>query len=54
MNLIVRLALLPLVSGVSYEVLKFAAWTDNKLIRAMVCTWGLMLQKITKKAPTIP
>lgn len=49
-NLIVRLALLPLVSGVSYEVLKFAARTDNKLIRAMSIP-GLMLQKITTKEP---
>lgn len=49
-NLIVRLALLPLVSGVSYEVLKFAARTDNKFIRAMSIP-GLMLQKITTKEP---
>ncbi len=50
MNLVIRLALLPLVSGISYEVLKFAAKTDSKIIRALSIP-GLMLQKVTTKEP---
>ncbi len=45
-----RLALLPLVAGVSYEILKGLAHADNKLVRAL--RWpGLMMQKLTTKQP---
>ncbi len=49
-NLLVRLALLPVIAGVSYEVFKLAAKTDNKLVR-IISMPGLMLQKITTKEP---
>lgn len=49
-NLIIRLLMLPVIAGISYEVLKLAAKTDNKLIRAISIP-GLMLQKITTKEP---
>jgi uncharacterized protein YqhQ len=46
-----RLLLLPLVAGVSYEILKGLAWAENNwFVRAM--KWpGLMVQKITTAEP---
>ncbi len=49
-NMLLRLALLPVIAGISYEVLKLAAKTDNKLVR-VISMPGLMLQKITTKEP---
>lgn len=49
-NLLIRLILIPVISGVSYEVFKLAARTDNKLVRAISYP-GLMLQKITTREP---
>lgn len=46
-----RLALLPLVAGLSYEVLKGLAHNNSKVCR--VLRWpGLMMQKLTTKQPT--
>lgn len=47
----IRLLLLPLIAGVSYEVLRYAGkHFENKLVKAII--WpGLMLQKITTKEP---
>ena len=47
----IRLALLPVVSGVSYELLKLFAKYDNALVRFFKLP-GLLLQKITTKEPT--
>lgn len=45
-----RLALLPVVAGVSYEVLKLLAHSDGVLARAL--RWpGLQLQRLTTKKP---
>lgn len=50
LRLLSRLALLPVVAGVSYELLKGLAHADNKLVRAL--RWpGLMMQKLTTKEP---
>ena len=48
----VRLLLLPLIAGFSYELLKFSAkHRDNILMRMMI--WpGKMTQKLTTKEPT--
>ncbi|MEG1790676.1 MAG: peptide chain release factor N(5)-glutamine methyltransferase [Clostridia bacterium] len=46
----IRLVLLPLVAGVSYEVLKLLALSDNIVVRFI--RWpGLLLQKLTTKQP---
>ncbi|HBR02999.1 MAG TPA: DUF1385 domain-containing protein [Ruminiclostridium sp.] len=50
LNMMIRLALLPVIAGIAYEVFKLAAKTDNKLIRAISMP-GLMLQKITTQEP---
>ena len=53
-NLIVRvlfkILMLPLITGISYEILKFAGNSKNKLIKILI-TPGLMLQRITTKEP---
>lgn len=50
-NLLIRLALLPVVMGVSYEILKFLAKFDNVFVRILKAP-GLLLQKLTTKQPT--
>lgn len=46
-----RLALLPIVSGISYEVLKLLARWDNWFVRILKAP-GMWLQKLTTKEPT--
>ena len=47
---LLHLALLPIVAGVSYEVLKGLAHVENKLTRAL--RWpGLQMQRLTTKQP---
>lgn len=50
MNIVIRLALLPVVAGVAYEVFKLAAKSGFKPLRAISYP-GLMLQKITTQPP---
>ena len=50
-DLAVKLALLPVVAGVSYEILKFLAKFDNKFV-SVIKAPGLLLQKITTSQPT--
>ena len=48
---VIKLALIPIVAGVSYEVLKFMAKYDNPIVRFFKAP-GLWLQKLTTKEPT--
>lgn len=50
LRLVVRLLLLPVIAGVSYEVIKLLGRYDNKLAD-IVSFPGLCLQKITTKEP---
>jgi len=50
MNIVIRLALLPLVAGIAYEIFKLAAKSSFKPLRA-VSYPGLLLQKITTQPP---
>lgn len=50
MNMVIRLALLPVVAGVAYEIFKLAAKSSFKPLRAISYP-GLMLQKITTQPP---
>ncbi len=45
-----RLLLLPVVAGISYEIIKFAGRSQNKLVRIVIQP-GLWLQKITTREP---
>ena len=50
LRLLSRLALLPVVAGISYEVLRGLAHANGKLVNAL--RWpGLMMQKLTTRQP---
>ena len=50
MRTLIRVLLLPVIAGISYEILKALASTQNKCF--YIFKWpGLMLQKITTKEP---
>lgn len=46
----IKLAMLPLVAGVSYEVLKFLAKFDNVFVRILKAP-GMLIQRITTREP---
>lgn len=46
-----RLVVIPLVAGLSYEVLKFTARHDDSIIVKIAMWPGLMLQKLTTREP---
>jgi len=49
-KLLSRIVLLPLVAGISYEIIRYSAKHPNSLLR-IVTFPGLLLQKITTKEP---
>lgn len=49
-KLLIKLSLLPIVAGVSYEILKFLAKFDNWFVKIIKAP-GLLLQKITTAEP---
>ncbi len=49
-RMILRLLLLPIVAGISYEIIKFAGRHDNKFTRA-ISTPGMWFQRITTNEP---
>ena len=50
MRLLIRIILLPVIAGISYEVLKLAGRSDNFLIN-LISKPGLAIQKLTTKEP---
>lgn len=50
LRIVSRLLLLPVIAGISYELLKWAGRSDNRVVR-ILSTPGLLLQKITTKEP---
>lgn len=51
MRIVTRLLLLPLISGISYELIKLMAAKENAFLKAIAFP-GLMFQKITTKEPS--
>ena len=51
LRLVMRIGFLPIVAGLSYEVLRFAAKYDNAFTR-IIRAPGMALQRITTKEPT--
>ena len=49
-RLLIRILLLPVIAGVSYEVLKLAGKSENKLID-LISKPGLAIQRMTTKEP---
>lgn len=50
MRVLVRIALLPVIAGISYEILKLAGRSENKVIN-LLSKPGLAIQKLTTKEP---
>ena len=50
MRVAVRIALLPVIAGISYEVLKAAGNSDNPVINLLSMP-GLGIQRLTTKEP---
>ncbi|MFN6963888.1 MAG: DUF1385 domain-containing protein [Pyrinomonadaceae bacterium] len=51
LNLVVRIALMPLVAGISYEVIRYAAKKESGAIFKLMTLPGLWLQNITTQEP---
>ncbi|MEO8042510.1 MAG: DUF1385 domain-containing protein [Acidobacteriota bacterium] len=51
LNLVVRIALMPLVAGLSYEVIRYAAKKESSAIFKFMTKPGLWLQNITTQEP---
>lgn len=49
-RVVVRIALLPVIAGISYEILRLAGNSDNPLIN-LLSKPGLAIQKLTTKEP---
>ena len=52
MRLGLRLLALPVIAGISYELLKWAGRSDNKVVEILSLP-GIYLQKLTTKTPTL-
>ena len=50
MRVVVRIALLPVIAGISYEVLKLAGRSENPVVD-LLSKPGLAIQKLTTKEP---
>ena len=50
MRILLRLALLPVVAGLSYEVIKFAGRSKSRVMK-LVSMPGMWLQKLTTREP---
>jgi uncharacterized protein YqhQ len=51
MNLVVRIALMPLVAGLSYEVIRYAAKRESGWVFKLFTLPGIWLQNITTQEP---
>ena len=50
LKVVIRILLLPVIAGISYEIIKLAGRSDNVIIRILSAP-GLLLQRITTKEP---
>lgn len=50
LKLVLRIALIPVIAGISYEIIRFAGKHDNLFVR-IISAPGMLLQKITTKEP---
>ncbi len=51
MNFLLRVAVLPLIAGISYEFLKWSAKTKENILVKMLIAPGLWFQRLTTKEP---
>jgi len=52
LNLAVRIALMPLVAGLSYEIIRYAAKKESGLVFKLMTRPGIWLQNITTQEPS--
>jgi uncharacterized protein YqhQ len=50
-NMLVRIALIPLVAGLSYEIIRLSAKKEGGIFFKMITLPGVWLQNITTKEP---
>lgn len=50
LKIVIRLLLIPVIAGVSYEIIRLAGRSDNKLVN-LISRPGLMLQRMTTREP---
>ena len=50
LKIVIRLLLIPVIAGVSYEIIRLAGKSDNKLVN-LISKPGLMLQHLTTREP---
>ncbi len=50
LRVVLRIALIPVIAGISYEIIRLAGRTDNLLIK-IISAPGMMLQRLTTKEP---
>lgn len=53
LKLVYRIILLPLIAGISYEILKYSAKKNSNFLVKILVSPGLLIQKITTKKPDI-
>ena len=51
LNLLVRIALMPLIAGLSYEIIRFSAKKESGIVFKLMTMPGLWLQNITTQEP---
>lgn len=49
-RILIKILILPIITGVSYEIIKLAGKSDNFLVK-IISSPGLMLQRLTTKEP---
>ena len=50
LKLVIRILLIPVISGISYEIIRLAGRTDHILVR-IISAPGMLLQRLTTKEP---
>lgn len=50
LRVVIRLLLIPVIAGVSYEFIKLAGRSENKLVK-LISVPGMLLQRLTTKEP---
>jgi uncharacterized protein YqhQ len=50
-NMLVRVALMPLVAGLSYEIIRLSAKREGSIVFKLMTLPGVWLQNITTKEP---
>ena len=50
LRILLRIALIPVIAGISYEIIRLAGRTDNILVK-IISAPGMLLQRLTTKEP---